>query len=197
MFRKVIVLITLLMLVLPSVVLGNTPPTVNLEADARTRATQAIALARADGHNVAITVQELESAIIAFENLALSTEDEGIGEAIAMPSASGGVAGASSDRRFSCSESVRIAGNYLSLNWWVDARVSGGRITSISRGNYNYQWNPWVPTLDFVIDRATVRGYSQNNGRKVKIRIDGQASLWLFGHVASRHPVNGYCIKGG
>ncbi|MDE2637833.1 MAG: hypothetical protein OXI30_15830 [Chloroflexota bacterium] len=160
---------------------------VDLDADAHTRASQAITIAKANGTDIGeVTAAQLGDVIEAMETGQFADSNTtNSGVAVAM---------SSSTKRYKCSKTNWYAGHGLTINWWADGRVSSGRIREITNTGYNWTWLTWIPTLDAVVN-ATVTAHIRNSGRKVKIYIDGTVKYWFAGLPISTRALNESCTK--
>ncbi len=162
----------------------GTSQSIDLQADAYTRASAAIALAVANGHNVQVSVDQLADALGGIERA--SFVDNEVEDEIALS--------AGNTKRYKCSKTKWYAGNGLTINWWADAKVSNGRITSIESTGWNYEWVTWLPTFDAVVT-GTSSASIQNSGRKIKINFDGTVKYWFAGLPVSTRAINLSCTK--
>ncbi len=164
---------------------------VDLLADPYTRASQAIAIATANGHDVTISTPELGDVLNALENGDFIDNPVGVQ---VLFSASGAAGASGGTKRYTCSKTNWYAGHKLSINWWADARVSSGRIREVIHTDYNCEWVTWWPTFDAIVN-ATVTAHIQDSGRKIKLYIDGTVKYWFAGLPVSTCALNESCPK--
>ncbi|MCY3917000.1 MAG: hypothetical protein OXG49_13390 [Chloroflexi bacterium] len=100
----------------------------------------------------------------------------------------------SNNKRYKCSATRWYAGHGLTINYWADANVSGGKITEITSTGWNYSWTTWWPTFDAVVtgnSSASIQG----GGSRIKVRFDGQVKYWFAGIPISTKAINLSCVK--
>ena len=182
--KRITSLIILVALLIPIVAVKAENETVDLSADPSTRAQQAIALAEANGHDVQVSASDLAAFITELENptfvLAVAQSD--------TVQAQGGV------KQYKCKSSTSGAFTGLTVNWWAYARVVNGRI----QGNpYNEGFNHayyGVPG-SYAVVTGSVTAYANNGGRRIRLDMNGTASIWFLNIHISTMSLNLTCSK--
>ena len=97
-------------------------------ADSHSRASQAIALAESNGHDVSLTAEELAGVIEAIESASFAVNADADSESLT----NGG------SRRYKCSATEWYVGNKLTVNWWADTTVQNGVIVRINSTGWTF-----------------------------------------------------------
>ncbi|MCY3864913.1 MAG: hypothetical protein OXG68_05675 [Chloroflexi bacterium] len=152
---------------------------IDQNADPNSQASQAIALAESNGHDVSLTVEELAGLIRAIESASFAVDADDDSESLT----NGG------SRRYKCSATEWYVGNQLTVNWWADTTVQNGVIVRINSSGWNYTWLPIVPTFDAVVS-ATATATILDSGRKIELRLDGTVKYYFAGILLSTRALN-------
>ncbi len=181
--KRIFLLAIFAALLLPTAAVRAETESVDLSADASTRAQQAIALAEARGHDVAVTASDLAASITELENPPLA-----VATAQSYTTSVHGV------KQYKCKSSTIGTFTGLTVNWWAYARVVNGRIQGnpYDEGfNHSYYGVPG----SYAVVTGSVTAYTNNGGRRIRLDMNGTASIWFLNIHISTMSLNLTCSK--
>ena len=165
---------------------------VDLSAEPIVRAQQAIAMAKARGHEVGLTDVELAALIEEVENSSFSiTAGQ---SSFVFTSAQYDVAQAQAAKQYTCSASTSGLFTGVTVNWWAYANVDNGRIIGdpYSTGfNHSYYGAPG----SYAVVTGSVTAYTNNDGRRIRLDMNGTLSIYMLDIHVGTHSLNLTCSQ--
>lgn len=156
---------------------------VDLSADPFTRAQQAIALAEAQGHDVQVSDVQLAAFITAVENSSFVVAE--------IQSYTMSVQGV---KQYKCKASTSGSFTGLTVNWWAYANVVNGRIQG-SPYNEGFNHSYYGVPGSYMVVTGSVTAYTNNGGRRIRLDMNGTASMWFLNIHITTMSLNLTCSK--
>ena len=156
----------------------------DLQSAPENRASAAIALALANGHDVSVDAATLADVITGLESMTLDVDffDDSVALSVGEY------------KRYSCEREAWYIGIGLGFEWWADTTVSNGLITEIRDTDWNWWFVNWILTLDAHVN-ATVKGYIEEDGAKIRLLLDGTIKYYFAGTLIGSKQINLRCMK--
>lgn len=165
---------------------------VDLSAEPIVRAQQAIAMAKARGHDVRLTDVELAAFIEDFENSSFSVT---AGQSsFVFTAAHSDVAQAQAAKQYTCSASTSGLFTGVTVNWWAYGNVDNGRIIGdpYSTGfNHSYYGAPG----SYAVVTGSVTAYTNNGGRRIQLDMNGTLSIYMLDIHVGTYSLNLTCSQ--